>query len=62
MVQTDGDLAMKLAVSQLFLESTHRLCAWHIRNHATKNVHNIEFKSTLYDLMMNNCTKEEFYL
>ena len=60
-VLIDGDLAMKLAVSQLFPESTYRLCAWHIGNNATKNVHNKAFNSALHDLMRNNCSEEEFH-
>ena len=60
-VLTDGDPAMKLAVAQLFPESTHRLCAWHIGNNATKNVHNKAFNSALHDLMRNNCSEEEFH-
>ena len=61
-VMTNGDPAMKLAVSQLLPKSTHRLCAWHIGNNATKNVHNIEFKLALHDIMMNNRTQEVFHL
>ena len=61
MVMINGDPAMKLAVSQLLSKSTHRLCAWHIGNNATKNVYNTEFKFALYDLMMNNRSEEEFH-
>ena len=61
-MMTDGDPAMKWANSQVLSESTHRLCAWPIGNKATKNVHNIEFKLALHDIMMNNRTQEVFHL
>ena len=61
-VMTDGDPAMKLTISHLLPESTHRLCAWYIGNNATKYLHNPEFKRALYDLMMSNHRKQEFHL
>ncbi|GAU51962.1 hypothetical protein TSUD_417480, partial [Trifolium subterraneum] len=33
-VVTDGDGAMREAIKQIFTESTHRLCAWHLNKNA----------------------------
>ncbi|XP_016199463.1 protein FAR1-RELATED SEQUENCE 5-like [Arachis ipaensis] len=36
-IVTDEDDAMIAAVKKIFLESTHRLCAWHLQKNVTSN-------------------------
>ncbi|XP_058721827.1 protein FAR1-RELATED SEQUENCE 5-like [Vicia villosa] len=37
-VVTDGDGAMRESIKQVFLDATHRLCAWHLKKNAFENV------------------------
>ncbi|XP_058761389.1 protein FAR1-RELATED SEQUENCE 5-like [Vicia villosa] len=42
-VVTEGDGAMRESIKQVFLDATHRLCAWHLNKNAFENVKNSEF-------------------
>lgn len=40
---TEGDKAMRKAISNIFLQSIDRLCCWHLERNAQTNVKNIGF-------------------
>ena len=50
-IVTDGDNAMRSAISQVFPSSLHRLCAWHLDTNAASNVPDGEFKIKFTKLM-----------
>ena len=51
-VLTDGDKAMRKAISKTLLQSIHRLCCWHLERNAQTNVGKIEFKDDFKDCML----------
>ncbi|KAI8571684.1 hypothetical protein RHMOL_Rhmol01G0138400 [Rhododendron molle] len=57
---TDGDLAMRNAIRNIFPDARHRLCSWHLERNAAKNVHIPEFVSNFTTLMQMECDVEEF--
>ncbi|XP_058211527.1 protein FAR1-RELATED SEQUENCE 5-like [Rhododendron vialii] len=57
---TDGDLAMRNAIRNIFPDVRHRLCSWHLERNAAKNVHIPEFVSDFTILMQMECDVEEF--
>ncbi|XP_045827823.1 protein FAR1-RELATED SEQUENCE 5-like isoform X1 [Trifolium pratense] len=59
-VVTDGDGAMREAIKQIFPDSTHRLCAWHLNKNAGENVKNVGFLRGFQKAMYSNFTVEEF--
>ncbi|KAI8530690.1 hypothetical protein RHMOL_Rhmol11G0079100 [Rhododendron molle] len=59
-VVTDGDLAMRNAIRNIFPHARHRLCSWHLERNAAKNVHRPEFVSDFTKLMQMECEVEEF--
>ncbi|KAI8566850.1 hypothetical protein RHMOL_Rhmol02G0074100 [Rhododendron molle] len=59
-VVTDGDLAMRNAIRNIFPNARHRLCSWHLERNAAKNVHIPEFVSDFTTLMQMECDVEEF--
>ncbi|KAF7151325.1 hypothetical protein RHSIM_Rhsim02G0074600 [Rhododendron simsii] len=59
-VVTDGDLAMRKAIRNIFPDARHRLCTWHLERNAAKNVHKPEFVSDFTHLMLMECEVEEF--
>ncbi|XP_052291814.1 protein FAR1-RELATED SEQUENCE 5-like [Citrus sinensis] len=59
-VVTDGDKAMRNAISKTFPEASHRLCCWHLVRNAQTNIQNPEFTTEFRRCMMNAYTKEEF--
>ncbi|KAF7130425.1 hypothetical protein RHSIM_Rhsim10G0158300 [Rhododendron simsii] len=59
-VVTDGDLAMRKAISNIFPDARHRLCMWHLERNAAKNVQKPGFVSDFTHLMLMECEVEEF--
>ncbi|XP_058211537.1 protein FAR1-RELATED SEQUENCE 5-like [Rhododendron vialii] len=59
-VVTNGDLAMRNAIRNIFSDVRHRLCSWHLERNAVKNVHIPEFISDFTILMQMECDVEEF--
>ncbi|KAI8574614.1 hypothetical protein RHMOL_Rhmol01G0367800 [Rhododendron molle] len=59
-VVTNGDLAMRNAIRNIFPDARHRLCSWHLEQNAAKNVHILEFVSDFTTLMQMECDVEEF--
>ncbi|KAH9688605.1 protein FAR1-RELATED SEQUENCE [Citrus sinensis] len=59
-VVTNGDKAMRNAISKTFPEVLHRLCCWHLVRNAQTNIKNPKFTTELCRCMMNAYTKEEF--
>ncbi|KAL4293446.1 protein FAR1-RELATED SEQUENCE 5-like [Arachis ipaensis] len=51
-VITDGASLMKFAIEAVFLNSHHRLCAWHLIRNATSNVGNPKFTSMFKKCML----------
>ncbi|RYQ89876.1 hypothetical protein Ahy_B09g096285 isoform A [Arachis hypogaea] len=49
---TDGDMQMKSAIEQVFLEAHHRLCAWHLLRNATSNIGKPKFTRMFRDCML----------
>lgn len=58
-VITDGDKAMRKAISKKFPQAKHRLCCWHIGRNAQANV-NKEFTSDFRRCMLRPYTQERF--
>ncbi|XP_024019304.1 protein FAR1-RELATED SEQUENCE 5-like [Morus notabilis] len=59
-VVTDGDNAMKNAIAQVFPESKHRLCGWHLMENVANNVKDINFKRDFKEIMYRYYSKPEF--
>ncbi|KAF7154613.1 hypothetical protein RHSIM_Rhsim01G0159200 [Rhododendron simsii] len=59
-VVTNGDLAMRNAIRNIFPHARHRICSWHLERNATKNVHRPEFVFYFTKLMQTECEVEEF--
>jgi len=51
-VITNGDLAIRNAISSIFPEAHHRLCAWHLLRNATSNIGKPYFTKQLKKLML----------
>ncbi|XP_016164687.1 protein FAR1-RELATED SEQUENCE 5-like [Arachis ipaensis] len=49
---TDGAMAIRNAVRDVFPEVRHRLCAWHLIRNATSNVENPSFTSKFKKIML----------
>ncbi|XP_025611603.1 protein FAR1-RELATED SEQUENCE 5-like [Arachis hypogaea] len=49
---TDGAMAIRNAVRDVFPEVRHRLCAWHLLRNATSNVENPSFTSKFRKIML----------
>ncbi|KAH9668083.1 protein FAR1-RELATED SEQUENCE 5 [Citrus sinensis] len=58
-VITDGDKAMRNAISNKFLEAHHRLCCWHLGRNAQANV-NKDFTADFQRCMLRPYTEEQF--
>ncbi|XP_058776060.1 protein FAR1-RELATED SEQUENCE 5-like [Vicia villosa] len=59
-VITDGDLAMKKAIKNVFLNAYHRLCAWHLIRNAMPNIGVPEFVSQFRKCMLGDYDLGEF--
>ncbi|XP_045825377.1 protein FAR1-RELATED SEQUENCE 5-like [Trifolium pratense] len=59
-VVTDGDGAMREAIKEVFPDSTHRLCAWHLNKNAGENVKNSGFLKGFKKAMFSNFSKDDF--
>ncbi|XP_025692793.1 protein FAR1-RELATED SEQUENCE 5-like [Arachis hypogaea] len=59
-VITDGDLAMKSAVSTVFLGAHHRLCSWHLLRNATARVGRPGFLRKFRLCLMGDLEVDEF--
>ncbi|XP_065877465.1 protein FAR1-RELATED SEQUENCE 5-like [Euphorbia lathyris] len=59
-VVTDGDLAMRAAIREVFTNVKHRLCILHIQRNATNQVRNPNFKTDFRDVMLNPLEVSEF--
>ncbi|KAL6840916.1 hypothetical protein ACP4OV_029176 [Aristida adscensionis] len=58
-VITDGDLAMQSAIRNVFPNSNHRLCTWHIERNMTQNVHDSKIADAFRKFLYDRCTIEE---
>ncbi|KAG2608046.1 hypothetical protein PVAP13_4NG289338 [Panicum virgatum] len=58
-VITDGDLAMQRAIRIVWLNSSHRLCGWHIEQNLVRNVHNDKLKEAFRVFMYDCCSIQE---
>ena len=54
-VITDGDRVMRKAISIVFPNAHHKLCAWHLIRNATSNIHNPRFTTKF-----KNCMFEDY--
>ncbi|KAH9744126.1 protein FAR1-RELATED SEQUENCE 5 [Citrus sinensis] len=59
-VITDGDKAMRNAISKKFPQSVHRLCCWHLARNAQANINNKEFTNGFQRCMLQPYTKDQF--
>lgn len=59
-VITDGDRAMRNAISKIFPQACHRLCCWHLARNAQTNVNNTDFTREFRRCMLNGYTEDEF--
>ncbi|WCJ38522.1 FAR1-related sequence 9 [Euphorbia peplus] len=59
-VVTDGDLAMRAAIREVFPDVAHRLCSWHIQRNATSEVKNVDFHRDFQNLLLNHMELNEF--
>ncbi|RYR59375.1 protein FAR1-RELATED SEQUENCE 5-like [Arachis hypogaea] len=59
-VMTDGDLAMKSAVSIVFPGAHHRLCSWHLLKNATARVGRPVFLQKVHLCLMGDLEVDEF--
>ncbi|MED6146734.1 hypothetical protein PIB30_117286 [Stylosanthes scabra] len=59
-VITDGDLAMKNAISMVFPTASHRLCSWHLLRNATSRLGMPRFLSKFRTYLMADLEVEEF--
>ena len=58
-VITDGDLAMQRAIRLVWLNSSHRLCGWHIEQNLVRNIHDDKVKDEFRIFMYDCCSTEE---
>ncbi|XP_062080367.1 protein FAR1-RELATED SEQUENCE 5-like [Humulus lupulus] len=58
-VVTDGDHAMREAITEVIPNAKHCLCSWHLSTHASTNCTNPAFNSTFSHLMYHFYTDEE---
>ncbi|XP_024032044.1 protein FAR1-RELATED SEQUENCE 5-like [Morus notabilis] len=59
-IVTDGDNAMKNGIAQIFSESKHRLCGWHLMENVANNVKDINFKRDFKEIMYGYYFEPEF--
>ena len=59
-VITDGDLAMKKAIKQVFPNAYHRLCAWHLIRNAMSNIGDPAFVGQFRKCMLGDYEIGEF--
>ncbi|KAK9225449.1 hypothetical protein WN943_010491 [Citrus x changshan-huyou] len=59
-VITDGDKAMRNAITKAFPQASHRLCCWHLARNAQTNVTSTEFTKDFRRCMLNAYSEEEF--
>ncbi|XP_058723681.1 protein FAR1-RELATED SEQUENCE 5-like [Vicia villosa] len=59
-VVTDGDLAMREAIRDVFPNSLHRLFSWHLHRNACENVKNPKFLEEFKSLIYATYTVDEF--
>ncbi|XP_065874995.1 protein FAR1-RELATED SEQUENCE 5-like isoform X1 [Euphorbia lathyris] len=59
-VVTDGDLAMRAAIREVFTGVTHRLCSWHIQRNAGGEVKSSDFSRDFGHVMVTPMELEEF--
>ncbi|XP_045792086.1 protein FAR1-RELATED SEQUENCE 5-like [Trifolium pratense] len=59
-VVTDGDGAMREAIKEVFPDSTHRLCVWHLNKNAGENVKNSGFLKGFKKVMFSKFSKDDF--
>ncbi|XP_057442710.1 protein FAR1-RELATED SEQUENCE 7-like isoform X2 [Lotus japonicus] len=59
-VVTDGDLAMKEAISCVFPNARHRLCGWHIQQKALQKLKNSDFLDDFKVLIYGNFNPDRF--
>lgn len=59
-IVTDGDLAMREAIKQVFPDACHKLCTWHLHKNACENVKCTPFLVHFKKAIYYNYTPEEF--
>jgi zinc finger SWIM domain-containing protein 3 len=58
-VITDGDLAMQKAISIVWLNSSDRICGWHIENNIVSNIKDDKVKEGIRCFLYDCCSIEE---
>ena len=59
-VITDGDKAMRNAISKKFPHSVHRQCCWHLARNAQANINNKDFTNGFQRCMLQPYTVDQF--
>ncbi|CAJ2668404.1 unnamed protein product [Trifolium pratense] len=59
-VVTDVDGAMRETIKEVFPDSTHRLCAWHLNKNAGENVKNSSFLKGFKKAIFSKFSKDDF--
>lgn len=59
-VLTDGDRAMRNAISKHFPKSVHRLCCWHLARNAQANINSKDFTNGFQRCMLKHYTEDQF--
>lgn len=59
-VITDGDRAMRNAITNIFPHAVHRLCCWHLARNAQTNINSKEFTKDFQTCMLQPFTKDKF--
>ena len=52
---TDQSITMAKAIEEVFLESNHRLCVWHIYQNAAKQLNHVFHSSNCFASDLGNC-------
>ncbi|KAK3205039.1 hypothetical protein Dsin_019085 [Dipteronia sinensis] len=59
-ILTDRDEAMRQAINEIFPNSWHKICGWHVAKNAFTHFHTEEKKSTFRSLLFKQLTEDEF--
>ncbi|KAK3189177.1 hypothetical protein Dsin_028738 [Dipteronia sinensis] len=59
-ILTDRDKAMRQAIDEIFHNSRHMICEWHVSNNASTHFHKEEKKSSFRYLLYVHLTDDEF--
>ena len=59
-VITDGDRAMRNAITKIFPHAVHRLCCWHLARNAQTNINSKDFTKDFQSCMLQPYSKDRF--